>query len=305
MHIDRWSQIDETQEAIARIRMAIEKYDQQRYEDEQEEEPEVDEKAHTSQRTSLMTVLAMNSEFGSVKSNLKIFSLLALKLLTGFNLSNVRISRINPLRIGEVFGTSFAETPSSTAEPGSTASCSTRMATTDAPGMAFARLYALLCCTLELKCQFDVALVHQFRRSKWKPRTEWAGCQVHEEVKPYSLLLMDYVIRGALLTSATESGKENLHFFIDTSTLICSRRQVLQINTIVLSDQAVRRGQVLIRKFGFSDNQSEYFAKKFRGYAVDWRDNSEMLADAFCGILEHLKQIMDPRFQCIDPSLSI
>jgi ribosomal protein L9 len=41
------NRIDETQEAIARIRMAIDKYDKQR-EDEQEEEAELDETQQTS-----------------------------------------------------------------------------------------------------------------------------------------------------------------------------------------------------------------------------------------------------------------
>ncbi|KAJ7842948.1 hypothetical protein B0H14DRAFT_2351331, partial [Mycena olivaceomarginata] len=86
----------------------------------------------------------------------------------------------------------------------------------DSPGMAFTCIYVLLHCTLESKHQFDVALVHEYRRSNWKPRTEWAGCQVHEEVNSYSLMLMDYVIRGALLTPATDSEKENLHFLVDT-----------------------------------------------------------------------------------------
>jgi hypothetical protein len=86
----------------------------------------------------------------------------------------------------------------------------------DSPGMSFARISALLRCTLESKRQFDVALVHEFRRNKWKPRTAWAGYQVHEEAKEYSLLLMDYVIRGALLTRAPVAGKGNLHFLVDT-----------------------------------------------------------------------------------------
>jgi hypothetical protein len=37
------NRIDEIQEAIARIRMAIDKYDKQREEDEQEEDAEIDE----------------------------------------------------------------------------------------------------------------------------------------------------------------------------------------------------------------------------------------------------------------------
>ncbi|KAF8181735.1 hypothetical protein K438DRAFT_1601456, partial [Mycena galopus ATCC 62051] len=56
----------------------------------------------------------------------------------------------------------------------------------DSPGMAFARICALLRCTLESKHQFDIALVCEDRQSNWKPRTAWAGCQVHEEANSYS-----------------------------------------------------------------------------------------------------------------------
>ncbi|KAJ7854684.1 hypothetical protein B0H14DRAFT_2755967 [Mycena olivaceomarginata] len=45
--------IDETQEAIARIRMAIDKYDKQRKEDEQEEEPELDDAPKSSRVNSV------------------------------------------------------------------------------------------------------------------------------------------------------------------------------------------------------------------------------------------------------------
>ncbi|KAJ7925487.1 hypothetical protein B0H13DRAFT_1557224, partial [Mycena leptocephala] len=45
----------------------------------------------------------------------------------------------------------------------------------DSLGMSFARIFALLRCTLESKRQFDVAPVRIFHRSKWKPKTEWAG----------------------------------------------------------------------------------------------------------------------------------
>ncbi|KAJ7120304.1 hypothetical protein C8R44DRAFT_623686, partial [Mycena epipterygia] len=86
----------------------------------------------------------------------------------------------------------------------------------DSPRMKFARVFSFLRCTLESKRQFDVALVHEFRETNWKPNTPWTGYQVKEEVKQYSFLLMDYVIRGALLTPATDSAKEGLHFLVDT-----------------------------------------------------------------------------------------
>jgi hypothetical protein len=39
----------------------------------------------------------------------------------------------------------------------------------------------------------------------------------HEEVKYYSLMLMDYVICGALLTPMMDSMRDNLHFLVDTT----------------------------------------------------------------------------------------
>jgi hypothetical protein len=86
--------------------------------------------------------------------------------------------------------------------------------------MVFARIYVLLCCTLESKHQFDIALVREYHRSNWKPRTEWAGCQVHEEVNSYSLMLMDYVIRGALLTSATDGGKDRPRYVLKSRPVL-------------------------------------------------------------------------------------
>lgn len=83
--------------------------------------------------------------------------------------------------------------------------------------MAFIRLPALLRSTLTSKQQFDVALVQEFQPSKWRPKINWTGYQVHEEVKHYSLMLMEYVIRGALLTPVTDSGRDNLHFLVDTT----------------------------------------------------------------------------------------
>ena len=44
----------------------------------------------------------------------------------------------------------------------------------------------------------------------------WAGCQVHEEEKGYSLMLVEDAIRGALLAPVGVSGKENVHFLVDT-----------------------------------------------------------------------------------------
>ncbi|KAF8214604.1 hypothetical protein K438DRAFT_1562992 [Mycena galopus ATCC 62051] len=228
--------IDETQEAIARIRMAIEKYDEQREEDEQEEETELDDTPKLSQVNSaswrfgapgrLFNSGTLEEYLDSVGHPVHGFDLLLRDFITE-QFPDDRVSyeqriqirpfkcvhlmyqsledwhglrdiiRCNPLFHGQIRFDSL-------------------LFNSDSPGMAFARVYALLRCTLESKRQFDVALVREYRRSNWKPRTEWAGCQVHEEVNSYSLMLMDYVIRGALLTPVSDSGKENLHFLVDT-----------------------------------------------------------------------------------------
>ncbi|KAJ6571088.1 hypothetical protein B0H19DRAFT_1064204 [Mycena capillaripes] len=72
-----------------------------------------------------------------------------------------------------------------------------------------------------------------FRR--WKPRTEWYGSQVHKEIKPCSLLLLDYVVRGALLTPVDENG--NLE-----GTLAFSCRFVRSRHVTTRSRQSTRMG---------------------------------------------------------------
>ncbi|KAJ7347985.1 hypothetical protein DFH08DRAFT_867079 [Mycena albidolilacea] len=213
--------IDETQEAIARIRMVIDKYNKQHEEDEQEEEPELDDAPKLSQINSaswrfgapgrLFNSGTFKKYLDSIGHPVHEFHLLLCDFITK-QFPDDRVSyeqriqdwrslrdiiRCNPLFHGHTRFDSL-------------------LFNSDSPGMAFARIYVLLCCTLESKRQFDIALVREYRRSNWKPRTKWAGCQVHEEVNSYSLMLMDYVIRGALLTPATDGGKENLHFLVDT-----------------------------------------------------------------------------------------
>ncbi|KAJ6535419.1 hypothetical protein B0H19DRAFT_1183382 [Mycena capillaripes] len=57
------------------------------------------------------------------------------------------------------------------------------------------------------------------KKSSWRPHTVWDGCAVYDEEKNFLFLLMDYVIRGALLVPVcpTPSSPPNsrLHFFID------------------------------------------------------------------------------------------
>ncbi|KAF8182254.1 hypothetical protein K438DRAFT_1975779 [Mycena galopus ATCC 62051] len=69
----------------------------------------------------------------------------------------------------------------------------------DAPGLACARLRSLLRCKLPSGRTVDLAIVQDMQPSTWRPRTVWDGCKVYGESKDFSFLLMDYVIRGALL----------------------------------------------------------------------------------------------------------
>lgn len=81
----------------------------------------------------------------------------------------------------------------------------------------FSQLKALIWCKLLSGRRVDVALVQIFNpHVKWKPNTIWDGCKVVEEGKLTSFLLMDEVIRGALLAPAFGSENKGLYYPIDT-----------------------------------------------------------------------------------------
>ena len=85
--------------------------------------------------------------------------------------------------------------------------------------LQFSRLKALLRCKLPSGRLLDVAMVHKFTsHARWKPNTVWNGCKVFEEDKLLSFLLMDEVVRGALLAPAfgSENSGRLLYYFIDT-----------------------------------------------------------------------------------------
>ncbi|KAJ7204211.1 hypothetical protein C8J57DRAFT_1454650 [Mycena rebaudengoi] len=84
------------------------------------------------------------------------------------------------------------------------------------PGLHFARAHALFRCNLPSGRHLDIALIGMFKQSRWKPKTLWAGCQIQEEVKEYSFLSMEHVIRGALLAPVSSSSSESIHFVVDT-----------------------------------------------------------------------------------------
>ena len=85
----------------------------------------------------------------------------------------------------------------------------------DSPGTTVARLHSLLRCRLPSGKVIDVALVHTFTESKWKPETMWDNCQIRLEAESSSFVLMDYVIRGALLCPVFEADTK-LHYIVDT-----------------------------------------------------------------------------------------
>ncbi|KDR73369.1 hypothetical protein GALMADRAFT_72471, partial [Galerina marginata CBS 339.88] len=88
----------------------------------------------------------------------------------------------------------------------------------DNPALQFSRLKALIRCKLPSGRLVDIALVHKFNsHGKWKPNTIWDGCIVLEEDKLSSFLLMDEAVRGALLAPAFGSKNEVLHYFVDTT----------------------------------------------------------------------------------------
>jgi hypothetical protein len=84
------------------------------------------------------------------------------------------------------------------------------------PGLHFARLRSLLRCELLSGRRIDVALVHMFKTSRWKPKTRWAGCQIRDEAKESSFLWMEHVVRGALLAPVSRAPNEPTHILVDT-----------------------------------------------------------------------------------------
>jgi hypothetical protein len=85
----------------------------------------------------------------------------------------------------------------------------------DSPGISVARLRSLLRCQLPSGKVVDLAMVHIFTQDSWKPRTMWQNCLVYAESKDPSFVLMDYVIRGALMCPVFDSDAR-LHYIMDT-----------------------------------------------------------------------------------------
>ncbi|KAF8980125.1 hypothetical protein BDQ17DRAFT_1517813 [Cyathus striatus] len=67
----------------------------------------------------------------------------------------------------------------------------------DSNGTLVARLRSLK--------EIDMALVHAFNDHTWKPNTMWKNCQIFNEDSNSSFLLMDYIIHGALMCPAFDT----------------------------------------------------------------------------------------------------
>ncbi|KDR66778.1 hypothetical protein GALMADRAFT_147642 [Galerina marginata CBS 339.88] len=86
----------------------------------------------------------------------------------------------------------------------------------DAQTLSVARLYDIFRCWLPSGKIIDLALVRRFSGSRWKPRTVWDGCRVLDEDSDTTLVQLDYLLRGALVCPVSEKAKERSYYFIDS-----------------------------------------------------------------------------------------
>ncbi|KAJ7053222.1 hypothetical protein C8F01DRAFT_1065057 [Mycena amicta] len=78
----------------------------------------------------------------------------------------------------------------------------------------FARILGLFRCRLPSKREVDVALVRLFKAARWKPKTVWENCRVLEDGRT-TFILPEYFIRGAHLINAFGSKKEDTIFYLN------------------------------------------------------------------------------------------
>ncbi|KAF8194006.1 hypothetical protein K438DRAFT_1542317, partial [Mycena galopus ATCC 62051] len=221
--------IDETQEAIARIRMTIDIYDQSQCESEESEEVDgspvdVQDSAHWAFRAPVSAPLEELNDsspaFGNFDFRLREF------ISETFPEECIRYEDTIMIRRFKCVHISYQSledwrgardilrcNPSFHHNVRYDQCVLFNMMD---PCLHCARLRALLRCTLPSGRQTDVALVHMFESSRWKPRTRWAGCQIRDEVKECSFLSMEHLIRGALLAPVSVASNEPTHFLIDT-----------------------------------------------------------------------------------------
>ncbi|KAJ7797350.1 hypothetical protein B0H14DRAFT_3093169 [Mycena olivaceomarginata] len=213
------SRFDETQEAIARIRMTIDNYDKSQHEAEEKDE-ELDETPVDPQDTAHW---AFGAPVPGHLINSRALEELNDTIMVGFFLLHefaqifIKCQQMRNFKCVHISYQSLEDWRGAR----DILRCNpsfhhnvrydyllTRLHCT--------RLRALLRCTLPSGRQIDIALVRMSQTSRWKPRILWAGCQIRDEAKEFSFLSMEHVIRGALLAPVSGASNEPTHFLIDT-----------------------------------------------------------------------------------------
>ncbi|KII85171.1 hypothetical protein PLICRDRAFT_57110 [Plicaturopsis crispa FD-325 SS-3] len=89
---------------------------------------------------------------------------------------------------------------------------------TEGSDLTCARLCGLFACYLPSGRTCDVALVQYFKSTKWRPRTEWAGCRVYEEkaISRTEFVMLRFLVRGVHMIPAFDSLKPPIHYLNDT-----------------------------------------------------------------------------------------
>ncbi|KAG2148877.1 hypothetical protein DEU56DRAFT_729847 [Suillus clintonianus] len=87
---------------------------------------------------------------------------------------------------------------------------------TDSKMLSPVRLRMLVRC-MTSRGPVDIALVHSYKRTQWKPKTVWEGMHVFEQVQRYDLVMIRYLVRGVHMVKAfgTKDGREYLNDTID------------------------------------------------------------------------------------------
>ncbi|KAJ7851278.1 hypothetical protein B0H14DRAFT_2355337 [Mycena olivaceomarginata] len=228
------SRFDETQEAIARIRMTIDNYDQSQHEAEEKDE-ELDETpvdlqdtAHWAFGAPVPGRLINSRAFEELNGDSPAFKNFDFRLREFISdtfpeeyikyedtimMRNFKCVHISYQSLEDWRGARDILRCNPSFHHNVRYEC--LLVNLTEPGMHCARLRALLRCTLPSGRQIDIALVRMFQASRWKPRL-WAGCQIRDEAKEFSFLSMEHVIRGALLAPVSGASNEPTHFLIDT-----------------------------------------------------------------------------------------
>lgn len=86
----------------------------------------------------------------------------------------------------------------------------------DTQHLVAARFRALLRCMHPTGRTFDVSYVRLFREHRWRPATNWDGCEVFEEPVNSVFLPMDSVVRGTLLSPVFDQKVKGLYYASDS-----------------------------------------------------------------------------------------